>query len=268
VWWPETMHVRLAPDRMEYRIKSPLSGEARSTGAVDCQPGEPAQPWYNAVAALAAMIDENMRRRLRLDVVVSDRLVRYLVLPHRPEIATRAEWRAYALHRLESVYGEVARGWRLRIDLVPPGRPSLACAVDNDLVDALRQIAGSNTSRLVAVRPNFIHVFNQRRAAMRGARFWLAAVEGNTVVIGLMVDGSWRAMRNECAADGWRSALPGVIRRVQLALPEPITATLYLHNADGDEARLPETVEGLPLRVLHTTPRRHEQLDGFAVAGD
>jgi hypothetical protein len=249
------MHVTLAPEGIGYHVLSPLRRGASDHGVVPCTPDDPARPWTGACAALSDLMSGQMRRGLRLNIVVSDRLARYQMLPWRPGIVSRAEWRAYAMHRFESVYGEAMRSWRLKIELVPPGRPSLACALDVDLIDALRAVAVANTSRLVAVRPNFISLFSQRRHSLRGDHLWFGTVEERHVCLGVLTDRSWRAVRNEAAADGWLAALPGMIRRIEVGLAASRPGTLYLcGDIDGDAA--PEFIGGLPLRVIETRPPR------------
>jgi hypothetical protein len=268
VWWPDTMHVRLAPDRLEYRVQAPLSRAVRATGVVECAPsGATRRPaWSEACAALATLTETKRQGRLSVDLVVSDRLVRYQVLPWRPGIVSRAEWRAYALHSLQSVFGDVDSSWYLHVDMMPPGRTTLACAVDNEFIEALRKATANSATRLVAVRPNFLDMVRRRRPAMRGSRFWFAAVEANHIALGLAGDGGWRALRNESVADGWRATLPGLIRRVQLALPESCVVPLYLCGADFDGAA-PDAIEGLPVRLLGAKSRRPESADNGVVAG-
>lgn len=263
--WHDSMLVTLAPDEVGYRIQSSLGRTSKAAETITCVADDPARPWAAACSALAAAMTENMQRHMRVSVVLSDRLVRYLVLPWRAGVVSRAEWRAYALHSFESAYGEVCRDWRLRIDLVPPGRPSLACAIDADLIEALRKIAGASSSRLVAVRPNFIHLFNQRRAALRGSPLWFAATDERGVCMGVLDDGVWRAIRNESAPDGWSAALPGMVSRMQFMVGEPGRGTLYLHVA-GPRTELPTAIGGLPVRMLDATAHLRLRPDSATLA--
>lgn len=258
--WHDTMHVLLAPDRVDYRFQSPLGRAASAKGSVACVPDDAAQPWTAACATLGDVIADHMRNRLRVDVVVSDRLAHYLVLPWRPGIVSRAEWRAYAMHGFAAVYGESAKSWSMRIDIVPPGRESLACALNTGMIEALRTVAATNISRLVAVRPNFVTLFGQRRAAMRGAHLWFGAVEANHVCLGVLRKGRWQALRNEAAPDGWQQALPGMIRRMQSSLDEASAGTVYMCG-DIDADTVPPVIEGLPVRVLASPSARRTQAE-------
>jgi hypothetical protein len=239
----------MTPVEVIYRIQPAMGKAVRSTEVLACTPEDPLRPWHAACDALAASMAENMQRHLRMQVILSDRLMRYLVLPWRPGITSRAEWRAYALHSFEQVYGEEARTWRLRIEVVPPGRPSLACAVEEGLLESLRDVARSSSSRLVSVRPRFVALFNQRRAVLRGSPLWFAVAEPHSLSVGLLVGGVWQALRNEPAPDGWSAALPGMVSRMQVMAGTGETGTLYVHASDG-RINLPETVAGLAVRAM------------------
>lgn len=263
--WHDSMLVTLAPDAVSYRIQSSVGRSSKSAAVLPCVADDPARPWAAACKALADAMTENLQRHMRISVVLSDRLVRYQVLPWRDGVVSRAEWRAYALHSFESAYGEVSRTWRLRIDLVPPGQPSLACAIDADLIEALRTIAGASASRLVAVRPNFVSLFNQRRAALRGSPLWFAVMEERSLCLGMLENGVWRAVRNESAPDGWLAALPGMVGRTQFMVGGTGSGVLYLHVEDAGTG-LPEAIGGLPVRVLDATAHRRIRPDSAALA--
>lgn len=264
--WHDTMHVILAPDRVTYRFQSPYRRLASARGEVAFRQDTEGPPWRAACNALKDVIEESMRSRLRLDVVVSDQLMRYQVLSWQPGIVSRADWRAYAMNTLVAVYGEMARSWSLRIEVVPPKRESLACALDTTLIDALRAVAAESLSRLVSVRPNFIVRFGQRRTAMQGNHFWFGTLEDRHVCLGAMHKGRWVALRNEAAPDGWQAALPGMVQRMQASLDASCDGTLYLSGDIADDAPLPQ-VDGLAVRLFGMRPSRHMEGEGAEAPG-
>lgn len=255
--WHDTMQALLTVAAVDYRIYPPFGRKATVAGSASGKTGEGSPPWAAATSALQNVIEEEMPRRMRVEVLLSDRFVHYQVLPWRPGINSRAEWRAYAQHQFEAIYGEAARHWRMRIDIVPPGRESLACAIETDLIDTLREVAHAGLSRIATLRPNFLFSFGQRRTALRGAQFWFAVVEADHVCLGAFRNGYWVALRNEPAPDGWREALPGMLRRAQYALAEPCAGSLYVCGATG-EAFEPFNIDATPVRILpaRTTQRR------------
>ena len=261
--WHDTMQVLLSPEKVDYRIYLPLDRKASVVGSAPCVPDSVPRPWSTAGDALRGILDEEGPRRMRLDIALSDRFVHYQVLPWRSGIVSRAEWRAYALHYLEAVYGDAVRNWSVRLDIVPPGRESLACAIETDLIDSLREIAEAGFSRVVSVRPNFVASFNQRRSSLRGSRqFWFAVVETHHVCLGAFRNGYWIALRNEPAPDGWRTALPGMLRRTQCTLDVPCDGDLYLCGAVSEDDE-PFSIDATEVKILRgRTPPRDEAGQG------
>lgn len=263
--WHDNMQALLTAESVDYRIYLPFGRKAAVVGSAPCQAGEGSPPWAMAANALHAVIEEEMPRRMRIEILLSDRFVHYQVLPWRAGISSRAEWRAYAQHQFEAVYGEAARNWRMRLEIVPPGRESLACAIETDLIDALREAAHAGLSRIATVRPNFISCFGQRRTALRGTQFWFAVVEAHHVCLGAFRNGYWVALRNEPAPDGWRAALAGMLRRAQCTLAEPCAGNLYVCGATGEDIE-PFAIDATTVRLLpaRTTQRQTAEQAGLA----
>jgi hypothetical protein len=254
VLWRETLQVLLTPDHLDYRVMPALGLSPTDIGSIPCAPGSGSEPpgWKPACDALARLVDGHKGKPFRIEVQLSDRFVRYQVLEARSGIVTRAEWRSYARHAFATVHGDAAKDWDFRIDLVPPGQPSLACAIDNALIDTLRELAAKRTSRLVGVRPRFVKLFNRRHfATQQQDTLWFAVVEERHVCLGVQVGKTWRAVRNEAAPDGWQAALPGMIRRVRASLDQTEGGSLYLcgNLAAGG---VPAAIEGLPVHAAET----------------
>lgn len=252
--WRSTLIVLLAPDRLEYRLTPPLG--AADTGDVSCQSAATGDQalWRGACDTLGALIDEHRENPPRIEVLLSDRYVHYQVLEWRADIVSLEEWRAYARHMFARVHGEAARQWDFRIDIVPPGRPSLACGIDQALIAALRATAHERGARLAGIRPQFVRLFNRKHFATRNLhQVWFAVVEARHVCLGAQIDGIWRAIRNEPAPEGWRKALPGMVRRVRLGLDEETRGqALYLCGNLG-VGGVPAVVEGLSVQAAETS---------------
>lgn len=251
--WRESLHVLMVPERIDYRVMPPLGLSPSDIGSVPCLPSEPSDPpWKAACATLVELIDKRKPGPLRIEILLSDRLVRYQILEWRPGITTRAEWRAYALHGFTAIHGEIARDWQFRIDLVPPGRPSLACAIDGKLVEALHDLCAQRAARLVGVRPQFVRLFNRRHfSAHHNEQIWFAVVEERHVCLGVQDGKNWRALRNETAPDGWLAALPGMIRRIRGSLDLAEGGALYLCGKLAP-VTVPAAIEGLPVHAAES----------------
>ncbi len=254
--WPDTMQVLLSPEGVDYRVYHSLERKAKLAGSVIVEPGSAPHPWSAASAALQDLIAGQGLRRLRLEIILSDRFVHYQVLPWQSGIISRKDWRAYATHCFEMVYGESVRHWSVRFDIVPPGRESLACAIQTELLDSLRNIAHEKNSRIVSVRPNFVFNINQRRSGLRKSEYWFAVVEQHQVCLAAYDNGYWVAVRNEVAPDGWRAALPGILRRTQCTLAKPVTGDLYLCG-NGVQDAADFNIDATPVHILPIRTSHH-----------
>jgi len=256
VLWRDILQVFMTPERLDYRIMPPVGLSPRDVGSLACAPLRPGTPlWQASGAALAELIDRHCNASPRVDVYLSDRFVRYRILDWQPGIVTRAEWRAYAEHAFREVHGEAARSWQMLVDIMPPGRPSLACAVEADLIVALKKIAEKRLARLAELRPNFVRLFNRHNfSSGRPAPLWFGVAEPGHVCLGVKRDKSWLALRNEPAPDGWLAALPGMIRRMRASHDIPGAGeSLHLCLCGGGASgSVPAEVEGLAVHAAET----------------
>lgn len=232
---PERIAVLLAPDRVELR-RDAGRGDSRQTLAVAADPELPA--WRAPLAALDAALRLTPPRRAfagapattafaapfaaaltpRLDIVLSEHYARWLLLPWQPEIATPAEQAAYARHSLRETYGEAARHWQVLCTERPPGETTPACAIDGELLPALRQVAASHGSRLGSARPLFAAAADHWRHKLPRGVVWFAVLEAGRLNLGLLRNRRWLAVHGENlpAADSGE-ALAGLMARSALA---------------------------------------------------
>ena len=192
--WVERWRIGLAPDGAEVLRRRGFGRAAAAPHRVDCtpRPGEP--PWTAAIDALAQALEEAGAAGgafgRETGVVLSNHFARYIVLPWQPELSGPDELEALARLRFGAVFGEAPDGWTLRCSEGGWGRPSLACAVDTALIDALRGALGRRRLRLASVQPLLMAAFNDLRRSLAGdailaiaepGRLCLAMLSGGTL---------------------------------------------------------------------------------------
>jgi len=271
VLWRDILQVFMTPERLDYRIMPPVGLAPRDVGSLACRPLRPGEPpWQAAGEGLGELVERRCNGSPRIDIYLSDRFVRYRVLAWQAGIASRAEWRAYAEHAFREVHGEAARGWQMLIDIVPPGRPSLACAVETGLIDALKQIAEKRAARLAGLRPNFVRLFNRHNfSSGRQEPLWFGVAEPGHLCLGVKRDRAWLALRNETAPDGWLAALPGMIRRMRAshdiaAVQGDLHLCLCGEVANGG---VPAHIEGMAVHAAETGFQRRRMAAVAASGG-
>lgn len=184
-------HVRTAWRRRE---------ASRETIAVALQDaGKPA--WQGAVDGLTAWLADRKPRRPSTTVVLSNRYLRFALVPWTEAASGHEEDTELALACFEPRYGDMT-GWTVRIDGGAYGQARIACAVETQLLDAIRASLpphGRRGGADVAIRPAFVAGWNTGRRKLDGA--WergdgiFAMEESGTAVIATRRANGWHSVR-------------------------------------------------------------------------
>jgi hypothetical protein len=186
--WPDRLCVSLEPDSVaicHFRGKKLLSKNFVETDS-------PIQA-----------LKENLKNEyLKVTVVLSNRLVRYAIVPFDAAVSTAEEEQALARFHFMRIYGERAKGWALRLSEAPAGRPRLASAIDPEVLEALRGcFPASARPRLASVQPWLMAAYNQAMTARKtwspsAEPAWLVLLERNRACLALPSAGGWRSVQS------------------------------------------------------------------------
>ncbi len=144
----------------------------------------------------------------KLEVVLSNHLLRYAVLPWSPALSSENEWTAYARHVFTTTYGAEAASWRVQICDSGRGKSRVACAADAALLDSIAAV-----ERVVSIQPHLVVAFNARRDEFGIEPGWFVLHEPGRVTLALLADGEWKLLRNRQATAGWRDRLEDLLHR-------------------------------------------------------
>lgn len=198
----------------------------------------------------------------RLDIVLSEHFARWQLLPWLAEVDTPAEQDAYAQHAFREVYGEVARHWRVRCAGQAPGAAVPACAIDDELVAALRAVAAAHGCRLGSLRPLFAAAAERWRNKLPRGIAWFAVLERGRLILGLLRDRRWQALHVEsvAASEDCGELLAGLIARSAIfAGIVPAAGRLLLCGEGADTCPVPlktKTVQRLGSALAWNTAAR------------
>lgn len=148
----------------------------------------------------------------KLEVVLSNHLVRYAVLPWSPALTSDEDWDAYGRHVFSSTYGADSATWRIRICDGGRNKARVACAVDAALLDSIATV-----KRVISIQPHLMSAFNVRRREFGASPGWFVLHEPGRLTLGLVQNGEWRLVRNRHAAEGWRDSLGDLLHRETLS---------------------------------------------------
>ena len=158
---------RLWPERRTVRLE-PLPGD---------------ETWQGAVQALAREAS-TWRKRVALTVVLSNRFVRYALLPQQAGGVSAEEELALARFQFAKIHGERAKGWEVRVS------EGLACAIDAALLAELRKL------KVVSVQPLLMLAYNQSRKRIPREGAWLFLAERDWGCLARLAPRGWGAVLN------------------------------------------------------------------------
>lgn len=230
--WPDRLRVMLAPSGIRLVREGGWPKRRRIDRAVlPCSRSEGAL-WQGGVATLQAALAEPRWQGAPLMLLLSDRLLRYQLMPWQAELGSLAERQAYAHFHFRQVYGPLVDDWEIRVDDPLPGTPMLACAIDRALVTALDMLAREAGTRIAGIEPGFAAVFNRMRPILAAApddTVVLALAEPESLCFALFAGERWLLLRQRSWAGDPAEALRRALAQERLMADAPFSeAAVYL----------------------------------------
>jgi hypothetical protein len=238
--WRDRLLVSIAPAAVSWVRLGRGRPRVLAKRTVEADPEFGAAPWDGALAALRAEGAAWCKDALTVTVVVSNHFARYVIVPPSPGLHGTEEARALARFHFARVHGERSREWEVRLDDSRAQVPRLACAVDADLLEALRAcFPASATPRLASVQPYLMAAYNRWRSAFPLEGAWFLMVEPERACLALIVRERWLAVQNLRGAydhaDTWSEL---VEREHWRTNTEYIPETVLVHAPRGGAAPL------------------------------
>lgn len=193
--------------------------------------------WRAAVEALPGIFKAHSSREA--SVVLADQFARYALLPWSEAIKTHEQWLGLARHRFSALHGAVAAQWDVKVAETASRGPRLACAVDQELLEALASACESAGVNLLSVQPFLAAAFNRIRARVGAGSCWIVVEEPGRLTLALIQRGVWLAVRSRRSDERWRIVLAEILERESafLGLEKPCTRVIVCAQGDFD-ARL------------------------------
>jgi hypothetical protein len=146
-------------------------------------------------------------------VIVSNRFVRYALVPWSDELSTPREELAFALHVFAGTYGDASDNWELRLSPARRGEQRVASAVDRELLEAIRAAFADTRLRLHSIQPYLMAVHNLCRPIQHGQDCLFLIVENCFYTCAAFRTGKWRSVRSGIITGALGEALPAILDR-------------------------------------------------------
>jgi hypothetical protein len=177
-------------------------------------PSEPGMRlWQPALDALAAKVAAGALAKADVTLVLSSRFVQYAVIPWSDSLGSTEEELAFARHCFARVHGAEADDWEIKLGCATPGKPRLACAVEQPLIEALNACMEPLAGSYRSLQPHLMASFNRWRTRLGRRPAWLVVAEPGLLCLALLQDGCWQNVRTIKVGADWIGELPGVLAR-------------------------------------------------------
>lgn len=186
--WRNRIYLAICPDRISL-CKYGRGWKPKLLAAHEEGLGSSSNP-QSILARLGQLLGQTEWRDADVHVVLSNRMIRYAVLPSDPQLRGHEEREAFARHALSQVYGALAERWELRIQATGKANAHyLVCATDKSLLEGLGNICAAGKLKLRSVTPYLMQVFNRHLNTLKSEPTWLVVSERGYSLLALLRDG-------------------------------------------------------------------------------
>ena len=234
----DSVRVALMSDAVSgVRLKSGFGSRVAERHVETCEPARGEPPWSAAVGVLPEVISRLGQRAANAAVVLSNRFVRYTVVPWESALATPEEELAFARHAFAEIHGDAARAWDVRVSPGRVGQPRVACAVDAELLQALRTLFAASRLRLRSVQPHLMTAYNLCRTRLQRSAVLFLTCEKRAYTSMVLAGGKCRSIRSGALQARIADELPVLVDRevVWSGLAQP--PAVYLYAPEEPEMR-------------------------------
>ncbi len=207
---PERVALLRSERRLTLRGPSSIV-RARTSMRCD-RAGDAQKAWRGALAALETALPAFVGRDVHANIVLSDTFMHYTLIPWFDNLSD-AEDVALAQHRFREMCGEAADTLNICVSPGPPGVPSLAGAVDAELIAELTRLMERMKIRIRSIQPHFMVACNSSAASLAGRSAWIALPEPNSLCLGALREGNLVWIRKFRVGDAWQEDFPAILER-------------------------------------------------------
>ena len=209
--WRDEVGAYLAPNRvclvrLKRGLRPALAAEHEHLLHETGQDG-----WQAAVAAFEALVAEKAWGHARVRVVLSDRWVRYAVVPWSEALSSGAERLLYARQLLEGAYGDAVSDWEVRIGDELPYLTRVAYAMPPALLAAIRSICARPGIQLSSVQPQLVVAYNSWCHRLPPSGAWFVTVDHGSLAAARLGREGWDRVHTVRIGAEWTREL----RRLQ-----------------------------------------------------
>lgn len=245
---PERLVLALGPHGAAAAIAGGATGRGPEPRHFAADPADAGSPVLAARGLARRALSAFKGRARRVSMILSSHFVRQMLVPWSSELSGDNEEAAAVRHHFRRIHGDAARGWTLRYSVSAGEATCIACAIEPQLLDAMREESAAQGFKLASVQPSLAANFNRWRELFGTQAGLFLLVEEDRYACAQFRDGGWSALN--CGRLGPDLGLEGLVaRQLGLAADEPSASGIWL-RMPGAAKQADFDVEGATVRIL------------------
>lgn len=194
--WLDRLKLYVHPRRVVLEHRS-WRGAVRRQEAVVPPPVPGESDWQPALAAVAGMLAADNRRGGRVEIIVADHFVRYVVLPWSDGITGPRARQAVAHALLRNTLGERVDTLEVALDRPRFRRTGLAAGIERRFVDELRGAFRRRRIAVSSLQPRLVRELASGRKKLADFDGWFVSADPERLTLASLERGSLVALRNQ-----------------------------------------------------------------------
>lgn len=205
-WSREQLRVALTPGGLALlrHRGNPAKPVASKTLACDTR------DWQSLMPLLERELADPAWRASRVEVVLSNQFVRFVLTPPPGKALSKLEEEALVGASFRDIYGQETTSWRIRVLSQPPQFGLVGAAIDESLATQLGEIFKRQNYPDWSLNP--LASLAAHRYSTRAADWWVLAEPGWLCLFNA-VGGYWLYLSSQPVDNHWQSSLPDILNR-------------------------------------------------------
>jgi hypothetical protein len=224
--FPEKIRIGLGAS---YAVLAQIKGGMVSSWRMQTWQPTSATAWQQPLAAVTSWLAELSPKSAHVGVVLSAELAPLQLLPWRDDVTGAEQQSLLASAHFRQIHGGMAEHWKILAQPSGYGKPWLASATDEHLLQALAEQVHATGARLASVTPLTMSLFNVMHTRLSAPACWLLVPEPQRLTALHFREGLWSllqtlpmtALQHEPLADL-------LLRETRLAGLPDMAAKIYL----------------------------------------
>jgi hypothetical protein len=224
--FPEKIRIGLGAS---YAVLAQTKGGVISSWRMQTWQPTSATAWQQPLSAVTSWLAELSPKSARVGVVLSAELAPLQLLPWRDDVTGAEQQSLLASAHFRQIHGEVAEHWKVLSQPSGYGKPWMASATDEHLLQALTEQVHAARARLDSVKPLTMSLFNFLHTHLNVPACWLLVPEPQRLTALHLREGQWCLLQTLPMAALQREPLAELLlRETRIAGLPDMAAKIYL----------------------------------------